>query len=49
VTATNPFGRWAQRFPERATIDAQTFAWDGYEGLCGWCSDELWAELEAVA
>ena len=46
------FTRWAERFPYQNAQDpdpregpvcmacGQTFAWYGYEGLCGWCFEE---------
>lgn len=26
----------------------QTFAWRGYDGLCGWCFEDLWQHVEAA-
>jgi hypothetical protein len=43
----NVFERWAIRFPDAKGRDPRgdgtcrgcglTFAWRGYDGLCGWC------------
>lgn len=46
------FTRWAARFPYRSARDSDpretapcaccgtTFAWHGYDGLCGWCFEK---------
>ena len=45
----NPIARWEAGAPGRKGADprtgepcqdcGRTFAWDGYDGLCGWCRE----------